>query len=217
MSRTRAFEYRAAAAVVGGAAAAVLAACSLTDAPEREPEHLTVTSVEDLRRGCADIRDGFPDAAKYTGDGPHTIAIFAKDLVSDASLTGTADQPGYELANTNASPGLLAEPESPRDVALLACGDTLPGREQLNVCSYEANIGISRYASEVPLYSQLYTFQVYELRTGRLVDTLQLETRTTMAIAGCPALYKRGAKVFAKAQPAELDTLFKDIATGPAR
>lgn len=202
--------------VVGGVVAVLLAACSITDPPVREPVHLTATTVEDLLHGCVNIQDGYPDAARYTGDGPHTIAIFAKSLVSDASLTGTGDQPHYELENSNASQGLLAEPASPRDVALLACGDPLPGRTQLATCAYESVIALGGGAVEVPLFSQLYTFKVYELRTGRLVDTLQLETRTPSQLAGCPGLFEGGTKAFAKAQPAELDALFTDIATGPA-
>lgn len=65
-------------------------------------------------------------------------------------LTGTGRQPYYELENSNAPEGLLAAPASPRDVALLACGDALPGREQLNTCSYESVIGMGRYPTEVP-------------------------------------------------------------------
>lgn len=114
------------------------------------PDHLTASSVEDLLGGCVNIQDGYPDAAEYTGDGPHTIAIFAKSLVSDASLNGTGRPPYYELENSNAPEGLLAAPASPRDVALLACGDALPGREQLNTCSYESVIGMGRYPTEVP-------------------------------------------------------------------
>lgn len=199
------------------ACAMVLAGCSLTDTPVQEPDHLTASSVEDLLGGCVNIQDGYPDAAKYTGDGPHTIAVFAKNLVSDASLTGDGKQPHFELENDNGSQGLLAEPASPRDVALLACGTSLPGGTQLNVCPYESVISMGGRPVEVPLYSQLYTFKVYELRTGRLVDTLQLETATTLQVAGCPGLFEGGTKVFAKAQPAELDDLLTPIATGQAR
>jgi hypothetical protein len=207
---------RAAAAVVGAVAAAVLAGCSITATPGQEPDYLTPASVDDLLSGCVDLRDGYPDAAKYAGDGPHTIAIFAKNLVSDASLNGTGSQPKYEPANSNTSDGLLATPGSPRDVALLACGSSLPGLQQLNVCTYQSMIGIGGRPLEVPLYSQLYTFRVYELRTGRLVDTLQLESQMKLPDASCPGVLEGGTKVFAKAQPFELDDLFKDIVTAPA-
>ena len=201
----------------GVVAAALLAGCSLTGTPEQEPDHLAPTSVEDLVHGCGDIRSGYPGAAKYEGDGPHPIVIFAEDLVSDDNLNGKGSPPDIELANSDTFDEVMAPPDSPRDVALLACGTSVPGDEQLNVCTYGSFNSITdRYDTELPLYSQLYTFTVYELRTGRVVDTLHLESQRTEQMSACPGLIEGGTKVYAKAHTSELDGLFKDLVTGPA-
>jgi hypothetical protein len=204
-------------AAVGVVAAALLAGCSLTDTPEQEPEHLTPASVEDLVHGCGDIRSGFPGAAKYEGGGPHPIVIFARDLVSDDDHNGKGPRPYWELANSDTFDEVMAPPDSPRDAALLACGTSLPGDEQLNVCTYGSFNSITdRYDTELPLYSQLYTFTVYELRTGRVVDTVNLESQRTEPLSACPGLIEGGTRVYAKAHETELDALFKDLVTGPA-
>lgn len=204
---------RAAAAVGGGlASAALLVACSTPAPLTNGPVHLDIASVEDLSQGCENIRDGYPGAAKYAGDGPHTIVVFAKDLVTD-----TASLPDYQLANSDSPDDMrdmLDMPDSPREVELLACGETRPGDEQLNVCAYKSVLGGG--PTEIPLYSQLYTFTIYELRTGRVVDTLKLESQMRLPASSCPVTLEGGGnKIYAKAQPFELDDLFKDTVNSP--
>lgn len=215
MTPMNALSRRTAALVAGGVAAVVLAACTTQAARTNGPVHLRADSVEDLRRGCGNIRDGYPDAAKYTGAGPHTMAVFAKNLVTDTGPSGPG-QVRYELANSEIPDAVLAMPESPAEVALLACGETRPGDEQLNVCSYDSVLGAGGGGHEVPLYSQHYTFTIYELRTGRVVDTRTLDSRMRQPVSSCPLRFAGGGKVYAKAQPYELADLFEDLVTGPA-
>lgn len=208
---------RAAAAMVSGAAAAMVCACS-TVTPQREPNPLSVGSVADLARGCVDMLDGFPDAAKYTGKGPHRMAIFAKDLGTDQGATGAGDPPKYELANDGPPDDVMETPKSPREVALLACGTGLPGHEKLNTCQYNSALGTGiGPPAEIPLYSQLYSFTVYELRTGRVVDKVRLESRMAQPASSCPVTISGGTMIYAKAQPYELNDLFEPFVTGPAR
>jgi hypothetical protein len=154
---------RTAAAVGGGLASVVLAACATAAPLSDGPVYLDVASVEDLSHGCENVRDGYPDAAKYAGDGPHTIVVFAKDLVTD-----TGNLPDYQLANSEAPDGMLAKPDS-------------------------------------------------ELRTGRVLDTLQLESQMRQPASSCPLSIEGGSRIYATAQPYELDNLLKDLVTSPPR
>lgn len=203
--------YRTATAAVLGGLAAALAACSATAQDASVPETLSVHSVEDLRYGCDDIAGGYPQAAKYAGKGPHTMAIFADDLVTDDGA-----EREYEMANSEIPDEMLSKPRSPREVSLLACGDTLPGTQQLNTCPYTSVAGLGGPV-DIPLFSQHYTFTVYELRTGRTVDTLELDSQMRQPASSCPVTFGGGSRVYAKAQPYELQDLFEDLVTGPAK
>jgi hypothetical protein len=203
------------AVVVGGVAVLALAAC--TTAAEPEPEHLEVSSVDDLVRGCDDILDGYPGAAEYTGAGPHPLVVFARNYASDVDLGDATKRPEFELANSTFSDSVLAKPVSPRDVQLLACGNAVPGATRLNVCSYSSVLSPGGTPTQMPLYSQLYTYTVYALRTGRVVDTLRVESGMAQPLSSCPTTIESGAtRVFAKAQPYELNDLFDDLVTGSA-
>lgn len=204
------------AVAVGGVAIALLAACSLT--PEKEPQHLTAATVENLVQGCDNVLDGYPDAAPYKGDGPHTVMVFARNIESDVDLADATQRPPFEAANSEIPDSPLATPDSPRDVQLLACGNALPGDEQLGTCPYSSMLNYTGPPVDIPLYTQLYTFTVYELRTGRRVDTLQLESRMKQPASSCPATLETGAtRIYAKAQPYELNGLFESLISGPVK
>lgn len=215
---------RMAAAVIAGVAAVVLAACADTSVPDATPapDTVEVNSVEELSQLCEEIGGGYPKAARYAGAGPHHIAIFAKHLVTDQVASGSGGELRFELANdTAADPQFpdvpLAKLDSPRDAELLACGVPGPGAERLNVCQYDSMISPDGRATELPLYSQRYTFTVHELRTGRVVDTLELESRMRQPAASCPTSIEGGSRVYAKAQPYEISDLVESLVTGSAR
>jgi hypothetical protein len=206
----RSWVRRTAAALVGLVTAIPLTAC-LSEPKPAEPDRLEASTVEDLGQGCKDIQDGYPKAAKYTGAGPHPVAVFTKGIVGQSGGQPTYP-PDYELANSEASDGVLALSRSPADVQLLACGIARPGTTLLGSCAYTSAIGPLGNSVDIPQYSQRYQVTVYELRTGRVVDTLELES----GIANCPSTFGGGQVVYAPAQPFELDELLTDLATGPA-
>lgn len=205
---------RLAAMMLGGMAIAAQAACGTTADPPTAEAQLVVSSVEDLVQGCDDLREGYPDAAMYSGEGPHPVVIFTRDLVSNLSLD---TRPAYALANNSEGSGTaLSAPASPRDAALLACGTSNPGDQKLTSCEFGSIVDTSALRLKVPVYSQTYTFTVYELRTGRVVDTLHHETQTKNPHALCPVTLDNGiTKLYGKAQSLELTELFDNLMTTP--
>jgi hypothetical protein len=206
----RSWVRRTAVTLVGLITAIPLAAC-LSEPKPAEPDRLEASTVEDLGQGCKDIQDGYPKAAKYTGTGPHPVAVFTKSIVGESGGQLTYP-PDYALANSDSSDGVLALPRSPADVQLLACGIAGPGTTTLGTCAYTSILGMPGNSVDVAQVSQRYQVTVYELRTGRVVSTLELESTT----GTCPPTFDGGSRLFVPAQPYELDELLTDLATGPA-
>ncbi|MER6144933.1 hypothetical protein ABT174_33690 [Streptomyces sparsogenes] len=108
--------------------------------------------LSDLHRLCGKNHEGFGETAPYGGGGPHPLVLFA----------GDTDFP------THATDGQKAEP-TPKDVQLVACASP-PTRASDKVsesCTYVGGITIIQYPGKVDI-------TVYEARTGRPVDKIQL-------------------------------------------
>lgn len=204
--------------MLSGVLLTALVACSEAGdaAPAIEPtvDIPTYDTIEDLSEACKDIGDGYPDAAEYAGDGPHPMVILVRDFQTETEANARM-RLDWRLGNSDWPDSPLLTPESPAEVALLACGTSRPGDEQLNVCEYDrVALGGS---FELPLHNQHYTFTVYELRTGREVSTFELEASASAPHMSCPTwLEDPGRTVYAKAQPFEIHDLLRDLVTEPA-
>ena len=166
----------------------VLVACSEgsggkteTDASP-EPKTKKIKTAVQLGTLCSDFEAGHPAAARYSGNGPHQTATFFSGHRSGKDVgRGWRFQEDLKfggLPNT-----VKTTPVS--DIALLACAEGTPGeKQQRDTCEYTfAELGQQGQSApqSYPLYSQTFSYTVYELRTGRVVKTT---TRTSEK--GCP-------------------------------
>lgn len=176
---------RSAPALIGVLLLAALTACADDEGatPEQTPSSYIFEPVEtaDLASLCDDSVPTFADAVAYTGPGPHTIAIFAdlqpRDQYDAVSLVTEGD----------VADGTPARSER---VELLACGTFSTTDEHLDVCTYTDGLRGLTAASQVksiPLYAREYSFNVYELRTGRVVTTV---TQSADNETYCPSSIK---------------------------
>ncbi|MFI7876194.1 hypothetical protein [Streptomyces salinarius] len=166
-----------------GALLAVLAACSggAEDKAEASPgsKMKEIRTAAQLGALCSDFKVGHPEAARYSGDGPHRVAPFEGGYETDTDVG-----PGWTLQDDVEFDGLPATaPTTPvSEIELLACAEGKPGEDLQRECKY-LEFGLqSTPQRSYPLYSQTYTYTVYELRTGRVVDTMTRDPR-----GSCPA------------------------------
>ncbi|MFC7984207.1 hypothetical protein [Streptomyces sp. NPDC057336] len=166
-----------------GALLTVLAACSgsAEDKTDTSPE----SEVKEIRTAaqlgtlCSGFEVGHPEAARYSGEGPHRVAAFEGGYETDTDVG-----PGWTLQDDVKFDGLpataLTTPVS--EIELLACAEGEPGDDLQRECEYLEFGWQSTPQRSYPLYSQTYTYTVYELRTGRVVDTMTRDPR-----GSCPA------------------------------
>ncbi|WP_143688452.1 hypothetical protein [Streptomyces barkulensis] len=199
---------------------AALAACSgdsggKTDASSPEPGTERIRTVVQLSELCSEIGDGHPGAARYSGDGPHRTAVFRSGYRTDKDvMTGTVLQ---EHVSFDGLPD-LSKTTPVSEIELLACGKGERGEERERDCEY-AESGRLDPRESYPMYSQTFTYTVYELRTGRVVDTI---TRTPQPQCPSKIGYRQGGsgtpdKVYAQISDREASQVLKPVVEGPAR
>ncbi|CAM3206525.1 hypothetical protein [Stackebrandtia soli] len=215
--------------VVGSVCVALVSACASDGPPEpvetvkaeEEPPTSAFESMDDVMRlcGATDGLDGHEDFAEYTGEGPHPIVIATNAIELDSAyrVYGVVDTEGVGNWGINEEHEDYVEggwaPQTPTDAQLLACGATSTG-EKIHTCEYEDVL--FGYERSADLVAQTYSFTVYELRTGRVVDTMEYEA----ANVPCPYEYPDGAEasdLVSLISDGQLHDLFVDLVTDPAR
>ncbi|MFW6641391.1 hypothetical protein ACOALZ_15270 [Nocardiopsis algeriensis] len=204
---------------------AVRAEAAPSPSPSPSPDLPELEEVEDLKTYCRssddhDITEGHPEAAEYTGEGPHPTAVFARDRGGRFAYGG-----GWQLQEY----GHRIEewiPEHPTGAALLVCADydVTKAGEKIDTCEYQETDLLGRPAPgseafSVPLYQQVYEYTVYELRTGDVVGSGEITPEST----SCPgSLDLIGdfdtdpGSVYTVLPTRELEEAVKDIVEGAA-
>ncbi|MCT2589674.1 hypothetical protein LHJ74_07020 [Streptomyces sp. N2-109] len=189
---------------------------SAPSSPSASPSPSEETlKVKDLDQKCAEMGKGVPEAAEYKGKGPHTMAVFQDDYEGDSDLSGSYTFWQVRFPDVEVVMG----PEEAAEMELLACGEGSKGSQQVGSCNY-TRLGTD--ATTYPLYSQTYTYTVYELRTGKAVR--RVEAAGAGSPDGCPdrlsgsvAGSKKPSRVYAQMTRDQTEDLLRQFVTGPAR
>ncbi|SFT92961.1 hypothetical protein SAMN04487904_113151 [Actinopolyspora lacussalsi subsp. righensis] len=191
-----------------------LAACSGGSGSGTESTRSPYEDLDDASdlgpRCSGGVGNGYSEAARYSGEGPHRAAVFL-------GAHETEDSGGYPVMLPDLDAGAVPVGRSTpaSSVALLICGEGERGEESVGSCSY---IGLS---GSLPMRSQEYVYTVYELRTGRVVDTIREDSRAQ----DCPDDIGYDFEdqednpdfVYAQMSDFEVADVLEDVITGPAR
>ncbi|WP_043651271.1 hypothetical protein [Nocardia thailandica] len=123
-----------------------------------------LTSASALEKVCHTPRKYFPDAAAFTGAGPHPIAIF---------LANESD--GLDHDSLDYSAPAAWNPKDPRTVQLVACFDDVDSGPFLADCTFTSG--------SLPQYQGRYRGTVYEAHTGKEVGSVAVSGKNS---SDCP-------------------------------
>jgi hypothetical protein len=131
-----------------------------------------IEDVDNLGRFCG-YREGeaYEDAAEYSGDGPHALAVNLSEKKTNAAVGAST----FEILTHEPFSDWL--PDEPTDAHLLACVKGVPGDAPIGTCEYHESVtslGPADYTLD--LYEQTFTVTVYELKTARVVAETTIET-----------------------------------------
>ncbi|QBI55503.1 hypothetical protein [Streptomonospora litoralis] len=161
-----------------------------------------IEKIEDLGALCENPGEGYGNAAPYTGEGPHPTVVFSAAAMAD---TDPHTRPGLvdtRDAAEDATPISGWFPGSLNATQLLVCARGRGPVEKLHTCDYEESEWDSfgggqdsgtPKRSTLPLFSQRFTFTVYELATGEKIHETDF-TATNGHFAGsglttdCPSV-----------------------------
>ncbi|QVQ53780.1 hypothetical protein J4H86_08735 [Spiractinospora alimapuensis] len=191
-----------------------------TGTPSESPAP-TFDDVEDLVTYCRsgsedDISDGYPDAAEYTGTGPHATAVFRRTPLNDAHSAR------HRLEDSSDYEDWL--PESPEDTELLVCvGVGSRGSDSIDTCEYEESLSLVTHVGtgeteEYPLYEQTLEYTVYALRSGDVVESGEIPVGS----GECPgslisdATFQDISEVYTHADYGALDAAIEEVVTADA-
>ncbi|MEY9211240.1 hypothetical protein NI17_011335 [Thermobifida halotolerans] len=184
-----------------------------------------ITEFEDLSVLCGDIGGGFPEAAARSGSGPRPTVLFFDSIAADSDTTT-----GYELAAPredlapDATPIVGWHPDSLDQTELLVCAEGHGAKEELHTCDYADDWGSGSSTLAVPMFSQEFSFTVYELATGRVVhETEMLATNGSFIGSGlttdCPSFLQydpQPTELYAQPNADDIHALLAETVEGKA-
>lgn len=126
----------------------------------QSPAVQVASAIQDFSTLCA--HRPIPGARPYVpGPGPHPTVAFTNGRDAEDDGTGRGD--GYQSFEPYLFPA--GSPMDPASVQLVACAETVEGREQVAQCFYPSGLGVPRGGVSVPMRRAVVKITVYEART----------------------------------------------------